>query len=328
MNKSKIKRIGVLTSGGDSPGMNAGIRAVVRSSIYYGIKVSGIRRGYEGLIEGDIFDYESGSVGNILQRGGTVLKTARSEEFKSEEGRKEAFKQLKEKLVDALIVIGGDGTFRGAKEFYDEFNFPIIGIPGTIDNDLFGTDNTIGYDTALNTVVEAIDKIRDTAHSHHRLFFVEVMGRDAGYIALTSGIAVGAESILIPETETNVDTLIRTLETGWRRKKQFGIVVVAEGDEAGGAFAVANAVQTKFTNYDIRVSVLGHIQRGGNPTCFDRVIASQMGKAAVENLLDGKTNVMVGIVDKKIKLTSLNRAIKTNKSINKDLLHLAEILAT
>lgn len=328
MEKPKIERIAVMTSGGDAPGMNACIRAVVRVGIYYGLKVYGIRRGYEGMIDNDIFEMNSGSVGNILHHGGTLLMSARSDRFLEKKFRKVAYENLKSQKIDAFVCIGGDGTFRGALEFHKDFGVCAIGAPGTIDNDLFGTDNTIGYDTALNTVVDAIDKIRDTAHSHNRMFFVEVMGRDAGFIALRSGIAVGAESILVPETTTKIDSLIRTLETGWRRKKQFGIVVVAEGDDAGGAFKIAEAVKKKFNNYDIRVSVLGHMQRGGNPSCRDRVLASVLGKAAVDALIDGQCNMMVGEVKGKVVLTPFEKATKHHQKLNEELLALADILST
>ncbi|NNC95708.1 MAG: 6-phosphofructokinase [Chitinophagales bacterium] len=325
---NEVKRIGVMTSGGDAPGMNACIRAVVRTATYYGIETWGVRRGYEGMIENEMEELPSGDVGNILQRGGTMLRSARSKRFHEKEWRQKAFLHLKENKIDALVVIGGDGTFRGAHALYKDFKFPSVGVPGTIDNDLFGTDLTIGYDTALNTVIDAIDKIRDTADAHNRLFFVEVMGRDAGFIALRTGIAGGAESILIPEAKTNVNTLIRTLETGFRRKKQFGIVVVAEGDDEGGAFAIAEKVKEKFTSYDIRVSILGHIQRGGNPSCQDRVLASRLGKGAVDALVDKKHDVMIGIQNKNIVLTPFDKATKYHQEIDPELMHLAEILSS
>jgi len=322
-----MKKIGFFTSGGDSPGMNAAIRAVVRTCIYNNIAVYGIYEGYKGLIEGNIHQLESKDVGNIIQRGGTILKSSRSKEFKTIEGRKKAFENIKSIGLDGIIAIGGDGTFTGASVFNKEYDFPFIGVPGTIDNDLFGTDNTIGYDTALNTVVEAVDKIRDTASSHNRLFLIEVMGRDAGFIALRSGIAVGAEAILIPETHTYINKLIETLESKKNKNKDSMIVIVAEGDDAGGAYEVAKKVKLKCPNYDSRVTILGHIQRGGSPTAVDRVLASRMGNAAVNALLEGKTNVMVGIIDKKIILTPFEKAIKHHNKINNELVTLAEILS-
>ena len=327
MANESMNRIGVFTSGGDSPGMNACIRAVVRAGIYHGLEVYGIFRGYEGMIDGQIEKLESHSVSNIIQRGGTILKSARSKRFMMKEGRQEAFNQLQKHSIDALVAIGGDGTFTGAHIFYSEFGVPVIGIPGTIDNDLFGTDYTIGYDTAINTAVEAIDKIRDTANSHDRLFFIEVMGRDAGLIALRSGIAGGAEAILVPETKTNIDHLIAILKQGWKHEKSSSIVVVAEGDQGGGAIEVARQVKARFSEYDTRVSILGHMQRGGNPTCQDRVIASRMGVGAVEALINGQSDIMVGIVHKDISHTPLEQAIKYNLEVNKNLLELVEILA-
>jgi 6-phosphofructokinase 1 len=306
---NKIKKIGVLTSGGDAPGMNAAIRAVVRAGSHYDLEVTGILRGYEGLIHGDFIEMNPKSVGNIIQRGGTILKTARSDAFRTTAGRKEAHAQLVKAGIDALVVIGGDGTFTGANLFASEFNFPIVGLPGTIDNDLCGTDFTIGYDTAINTVVNAVDKIRDTAESHDRLFIVEVMGRDSGLIALRSGIGVGAESILIPEANSGVEDLIARLESG-RRDKSSKIIIVAEGDDMGGAFNIGETLKAKFPAYDIRVSVLGHIQRGGKPSCMDRVLASRLGVAAVEGLLAGRTQVMAGQVNREIVFTPFSRAIK------------------
>jgi len=326
MNK-KIKKIGIITSGGDAPGMNACIRAITRVAIFNQIEVIGFCRGYNGLIENDYKTLKSKDVSNIIQRGGTILKTARSDEFRTYEGRKKAFEHLKQNNVDALVAIGGDGTFTGASIFIKEFNLPIIGIPGTIDNDLFGTDNAIGYDTALNTVIDAIDKIRDTASSHGRLFVIEVMGKDAGFIALRSGIATGAEAILIPETKTYIDHLLNKLSTDRKNKKPSSIIIVAEGDDFGGAYKVAEAVKSTYPFFDIRVTVLGHIQRGGSPSAFDRVLASQLGAAAVEQLLKGKKDCMVGIINKKITLTPFSQAIKHHNKINKKLLNLAEILA-
>lgn len=323
-----IKSIGVMTSGGDAPGMNAAIRAVVRAGIANGVNVYGIRRGYEGMIEGDIVPMQSNSVSNIIQRGGTILKSARSERFRTAEGRKQAYEQLLSHNIDAVVAIGGDGTFSGALQFNKEHDIPFIGIPGTIDCDLYGTDYTLGFDTAVNTVVDAIDRIRDTADSHDRLFFVEVMGRDAGFIALYSGIAGGAEAILIPETKTDELSLMKTLEKGWERNKSSMIVVVAEGDDQGGAYQVAEKVKKKFTNYDIRVSVLGHIQRGGSPTCFDRVLGSRMGVAAVEALLAGRVQIMIGVVNNHIHYTSLEKAVKHNQDIDMNLLKLGEILSS
>ncbi|MEE1947296.1 6-phosphofructokinase [Pedobacter sp. KR3-3] len=325
---STIKNIGILTSGGDSPGMNAAIRAVVRASLYHNLKVTGVMRGYEGLIQADFMPMDGKSVANIIQRGGTILKTARSDAFRTKEGRELAYKNLVASDIDALVVIGGDGTFTGADLFSREFSFPVIGLPGTIDNDLAGTDFTIGYDTAINTVVNAVDKIRDTAESHDRLFIVEVMGRDSGLIALRSGIGVGAEAILIPEAKIGVEDLMKRLEHG-RKDKASKIIIVAEGDEAGGAYNVGEALKTKFPKYDIRVSVLGHIQRGGKPSCMDRVLASRLGVAAVEGLLEGKTDVMAGQVNKEIVFTPFSHAIKhiDAEKITPTWLKLAEILS-
>ncbi|MCX3264413.1 6-phosphofructokinase [Pedobacter agri] len=306
---NKIKNIGVLTSGGDSPGMNAAIRAVVRASIYYDIEVTGFIRGYEGLINNDFIAMDRKSVANIIQRGGTILKTARSETFRTKEGRQTAYNNLKAKNIDALVVIGGDGTFTGANVFSHEFDFPIIGLPGTIDNDLAGTDFTIGYDSAINTVIDAVDRIRDTAESHDRLFIVEVMGRDSGLIALRSGIGVGAEAIMIPEANMNADDILHKLEHS-RKDKASKIIIVAEGDDTGGAFKVGEILQEKYPHYDTKVSVLGHIQRGGKPTCMDRVLASQLGVAAVEGLINGESCVMAGQVNREIVFTPFDYAIK------------------
>lgn len=325
---NKIKNIGVLTSGGDAPGMNAAIRAVVRAAIYHDLKVTGILRGYEGLINADFIEMDRKSVANIIQRGGTILKTARSDNFRTKEGRKKAFEQLKAHQIDALIVIGGDGTFTGAHLFGQEFGFPVLGLPGTIDNDLEGTDFTIGYDTAINTVINAVDKIRDTAESHDRLFIVEVMGRDSGLIALRSGLGVGAEAIMIPEANMGVEGLITRLESG-RKDKASKIIIVAEGDEIGGAFNVGEVLKKKFPAYDIRVSVLGHIQRGGSPSCMDRVLASRLGVVAVEGLLDGHSGAMVGQKDKEIVFTPFDHAIKhlDAKEISPAWMKLVEILS-
>ncbi|WP_026897437.1 6-phosphofructokinase [Daejeonella oryzae] len=323
---SKIKNIGVFTSGGDSPGMNAAIRAVVRTGLYYDLKVTGIMRGYDGMIGGDFVPMERKSVANIIQRGGTILKTARSDEFRTKEGRKKAFEQISKLNIDALVAIGGDGTFTGANYFIDEFNIPVMGLPGTIDNDLVGTDFTIGYDTAINTVVTAVDKIRDTAESHDRLFIVEVMGRDSGLIALRTGIGVGAEFILIPETRTDLKALLDRLGKG-RKSKSSKIILVAEGDDAGGAFEIANAVKSKYPTIDTRVSILGHIQRGGPPSCMDRVLASRLGVAAVEALMEGRKGEMVGVVNQKIHYTPFGNAIKHISEANPDLLKIVEILS-
>lgn len=325
---SNIKNIGILTSGGDSPGMNAAIRAVVRASLYHNLKVTGVLRGYEGLIQADFMPMDGKSVANIIQRGGTILKTARSDAFRTKEGRELAYKNLVASDIDALVVIGGDGTFTGADLFSREFSFPVIGLPGTIDNDLAGTDFTIGYDTAINTVVNAVDKIRDTAESHDRLFIVEVMGRDSGLIALRSGIGVGAEAILIPEAKIGVEDLMTRLENG-RKDKASKIIIVAEGDEAGGAYNVGEALKKKFPKYDIRVSVLGHIQRGGKPSCMDRVLASRLGVAAVEGLLEGKTDVMAGQINREIVFTPFSHAIKhiDAEKITPTWLRLTEILS-
>ena len=323
---TQIKKIGVFTSGGDSPGMNAAIRAVVRSAIYYNLEVTGIRRGFDGMIKGDLFPMDRRSVSNIIQRGGTMLKTARSEQFKTIEGRKQAFEQLKANNVDALVAIGGDGTFTGAKIFGHEFDFPIIGMPGTIDNDLCGTDFTIGYDTAINTVIQAVDKIRDTAESHDRLFIIEVMGRDSGLIALRTGIAAGAEAILIPESKTDLQSVFDRLERG-RKDKKSKIIMLAENGEAGDAFEIGRQIKEKFPNYDTRVSILGHIQRGGSPTCMDRVLASRLGVAAIEGLLAGHRNEMVGLIHNEIAFTPFEHAIKHNTDINPDFLKIVEILA-
>jgi len=323
----KIKKIGVLTSGGDAPGMNACIRAVVRTGLYHKLEVTGIYHGYEGLMNAEFEKMCSHSVANIIQRGGTILKSARSMRFKTSEGMKAAYDNLVNEKIDALVVIGGDGSFRGADALYKKYGLPVIGIPGTIDNDLYGTDFTIGYDTAINTVVEAVDKIRDTASSHSRLFFIEVMGRDAGFIALRSGIACGAEAILVPETVTYIPELIKQLEHGRRQNKASGIIIVAEGDDEGGAFEVAAKVKEKFDYYDTRVSILGHLQRGGSPSCMDRVLASTMGYGAVKALLKGETCVMVGVVNKKTVLTPFEKAVKHHVEINKELLNMAQILS-
>jgi len=325
--EKEIKRIGVFTSGGDAPGMNAGVRSVVRSCIYFGYEVVGIMNGYHGMIEGDFIKMDSSSVSNIIQRGGTILKTARSKEFMTEEGREKAYKQLQKAGIDALVAIGGNGTFTGADKLSKEHQMPVVGMPGTIDNDLFGTDFTIGYDTALNTVIEAVDKIRDTASSHNRLFFIEVMGRDAGFIALNTGIACGAEDILIPEETTSIDDLIKILDRGFRQNKNSGIIIVAEGDDSGGAINIAKKVNELYDHYETRVTILGHIQRGGSPTCADRVLASRMGYESVKALKNGYKGIMVGIVDDQVAYTPLSKAIKHHNIMNKDLMEIARVLS-
>ncbi|MBA4323056.1 MAG: 6-phosphofructokinase, partial [Odoribacter sp.] len=311
----------------DAPGMNACIRAVVRTGIYYQLEVVGIYSGYEGLMNAEFERMCSHSVANIIQRGGTILRSARSERFKTPEGMQLAFDNLKNEGIDALVVIGGDGSFRGADILAEKYNFPVVGAPGTIDNDLLGTDFTIGYDTAINTVIDAVDKIRDTASSHSRLFFIEVMGRDAGFIALRSGIAVGAEAILVPETVTYIPELIEKLEFGRRKNKTSGIIIVAEGDDAGGAFEVAAKVKEKFNYYDTRVSILGHMQRGGSPTCMDRVLASTMGFEAVKALMNGERSVMIGILNKNVVYTPFAKAVKHNIEIDSELLNMANVLS-
>lgn len=323
----EIKKIGVLTSGGDAPGMNAAIRAVVRAAIYYGKEVSGIFKGYEGMIHNDIKKLNARSVANILHRGGTFLKSARSMEFKTPEGMQKAWENLKSHEIDALVVIGGDGTFTGAHAFYEKYNIPIIGIPGTIDNDLSGTDSTIGYDTASNTAMSAIDNIRDTASSHDRLFFIEVMGRDAGFIAVNSGIAGGAAAIMIPEKKMTTEQLIEKLEAGAKSKKLSSLVVVAEGGKSGGAIEVAEKVKQKIDSYDTKVTILGHLQRGGAPSCFDRVLASKLGVAAVEGLLAGEKDVMAGMINNKVTYTPLLQAVTEKKEIGEEALRVAKILS-
>ncbi|HEY8387169.1 MAG TPA: 6-phosphofructokinase [Parasegetibacter sp.] len=325
--KSKVTKIGVMTSGGDSPGMNAAIRAVVRTGLYYGLEVFGIMRGFQGLLENDIIPMNSRSVANIIQRGGTILKTARCKEFMEFDGREKCYNNLKNLGINGLIVIGGDGSFKGAQKFSNEFDIPCIGVPGTIDKDIAGTDFTIGFDTAVNTAVQAIDRIRDTADAHDRLFIIEVMGRDAGYIALHSGIATGAENILIPERKTDIDNLITSLMEKEKRKKLVNLIVVAEGDDFGGAAEVAKLIQEK-VHADTRVCVLGHIQRGGSPSCLDRLIASRMGYSAVECLIEGKYNVMVGIVNNKMHYTPLDKAIKAKQRISDEWMKIVKILAS
>lgn len=323
---SEIKRIAVFTSGGDAPGMNAALRAVVRSASFHNLHVYGIYRGYEGLIEGDLKRLERRDVGNIIHRGGTILKTARSDSFRTPEGRKMAFESLQAFDIDALIGVGGDGTFTGADIFSKEYEIPIIGIPGTIDNDLYGTDYTIGFDTAINTAIEAVDRIRDTADSHNRIFFVEVMGRNSGFIALNTGIGSGAESVLIPEVDTPIEAVIERLRLNTRRKKLFNVVIVAEGNRYGGASQIAEKVKEQF-EYDTKVTIIGHLQRGGSPTCLDRVLASRFGFHAVEGLMKGEKNVMVGIVNDRIRYTPFEEAVSKEKKIKNELVRMAEILA-
>nr|WP_321226125.1 6-phosphofructokinase [uncultured Psychroserpens sp.] len=323
-----IKKIGVFTSGGDSPGMNAAIRSVVRSCAFHDIECVGIYRGYEGMIEGDFKSMNARSVKGIINKGGTVLKSARSKEFRTAEGRKKAYDKLVEAGIDAFVVIGGDGSFTGAMIFSQEYGIPVMGIPGTIDNDIFGTSHTLGYDTALNTVVEAIDKIRDTASSHNRLFFIEVMGRDVGHIALNVGIGAGAEEILIPEEDLGLDRLVESLRRSKQSGKSSSIVVVAEGDKIGkSVFELKDYVDANMSEYEVRVSVLGHMQRGGAPSCFDRVLASRMGVKAVESLITGKSNYMVGLKNDVMTLTPLDQAVKGKSKINLELLRVSDIMS-
>ena len=317
---AEIKTIGILTSGGDAPGMNAAIRAVTRSAIFNGLKVKGIYRGYKGLITDEIVDFRTQNVSNIIQMGGTILKTARCKEFTTPEGRQLAYEVMRRHEIDALVVIGGDGSLTGARIFANEFNFPIVGLPGTIDNDLFGTDSTIGYDTALNTIMECVDKIRDTATSHERLFFIEVMGRDAGFLALNGAIASGAEAAIIPEISTQVDQLAELIENGFRKSKNSSIVLVAESPVTGGAMALAERVKNEYPSYDVRVSILGHLQRGGSPTAVDRILASRMGAAAIDAIMDDQRNVMIGVRNDEIVYVPFTRAIKEEKHVNPRLL--------
>ena len=326
--KKKVTRIGVLTSGGDAPGMNAAVRAVVRTGIYHGLEVFGIMRGYNGMVDNDIFRMEGKSVANIIQRGGTILKTSRCKEFFTPEGRKKAYRNLKKLGINGLVIIGGDGSFRGAQTFSNEYDIPCVGLPGTIDKDIAGTDFTIGFDTAVNTAVEAIDKIRDTADAHDRLFIIEVMGRDAGYIALHSGIATGAESVLIPERKTDIEAIIKQLAEKERRHKLVNLIVVAEGDDFGGANEVGKIITERLPMQDVRVCILGHIQRGGSPSCFDRLIASRMGYSAVECLLEGRHNVFVGIVNNRMHYTPLNEAVKKKQRINEEWMKIVKLLAS
>ncbi|MDR0733293.1 MAG: 6-phosphofructokinase [Dysgonamonadaceae bacterium] len=324
---AKIKCVGLLTSGGDAPGMNAAVRAVTRAAIYNSLEVKGIYRGYRGLITGEILPFKTNNVSNIVQQGGTILKTARCLEFHEPEGRKTAYKTLQKEGIDALVVIGGDGSLSGARIFAQEYNIPIVGVPGTIDNDLNGTDTTIGYDTALNTIMQAVDKIRDTASSHERLFFIEVMGRDAGFLALNGAIASGAEAAIIPEIWTEVDQLEELIKTGFRKSKNSSIVLVAESEITGGAMGMAERVKKEYPQYDVRVTILGHIQRGGSPTASDRILASRMGAAAIDALMEDQRNVMIGIQDDEIVYVPFSKAIKKEKTINRDLLNTLRILS-
>jgi 6-phosphofructokinase 1 len=326
--EQKVTNIGVLTSGGDSPGMNAAIRAVVRTGIYHGLGVFGIMRGYAGMIEDDITEMTGRSVANIIQRGGTILKTARSKEFMTPDGRRKAYYNLKKRNIDGLVIIGGDGSFKGAQVFSNEFDIPCIGLPGTIDRDIAGTDVTIGFDTAVNTAVGAIDKIRDTMDAHDRLFIVEVMGRDAGYIALHSGIATGAENIIIPETKTDIEDIIHSLTEKEKRKKLVNLIVIAEGGEFGDANKLAAIIKERIPTADTRICILGHIQRGGSPTCEDRLIASHMGYYAVESLILGRKNVMIGVVNNKIHYTPLDKAVKEKQKVGQEWMKIVKILAS
>lgn len=321
----KGKRIGILTSGGDSPGMNAAVRAIVKSSIFNGMIPYGIFHGYTGMINGEIKRLDKKHVSNIIQRGGTILKSARSKEFMTAEGRSKAYEQLKKHEIEAVIAIGGDGTFRGARQFASEYDIPFIGLPGTIDNDMYGTDYTIGFDTALNTVVEAVDKLRDTATSHDRLFFVEVMGRDAGYLAYECAIACGAEAVFVPEVNKPLEDLYKYLKKGINPEKSSNIILVAEGDNGGGAMKIADHVKHDFPQYDIRVTILGHIQRGGSPSAFDRCLATRMGIAAVEALLKGKHEVMIGVHNHSIVHIPFEQSVASEESVNKQIVELSEI---
>lgn len=322
-----IKCIGILTSGGDAPGMNAAIRAVTRAAIYNGLRVKGIYRGYKGLVTSEIMEFKTQNVSNIIHQGGTILKTARCKEFATPEGRAQAYENMKKEEIDALVVIGGDGSLTGARIFAQEYDVPCIGLPGTIDNDLYGTDTTIGYDTALNTILDAVDKIRDTATSHERLFFVEVMGRDAGFLALNGAIAAGAEAAIIPEFSTEVDQLAEFIKNGFRKSKSSSIVLVAESDITGGAMALAERVKNEYPQYDVRVSILGHLQRGGRPTAHDRIIASRMGAASIDALMEGQRNVMIGIEHDEIVYVPFTKAIKNDKPIKKELVNVLNSLS-
>ena len=322
-----VKCVGILTSGGDAPGMNAAVRAVTRSAIYNGLEVRGIYRGYKGLVFNEIIPFKTQNVSNIIQQGGTILKTARCKEFRTEEGRKMAYDNMVKAGIDALVVIGGDGSLTGARIFASEYNVPIIGIPGTIDNDLYGTDLTIGYDTALNTILDCVDKIRDTASSHERLFFIEVMGRDAGFLALNGAIAAGAEAAIIPEIATEVDQLAELIQNGFRKSKNSSIVLVAESELTGGAMGLAERVKNEYPQYDVRVTILGHLQRGGSPTATDRILASRLGNAAIEALLEGQRNIMVGVQNDEVVNVPFVKAIKKDKPINRELLNTLRVLS-
>ena len=323
----QIKTIGILTSGGDAPGMNAAIRAVTRSAIYHGLNVKGIYRGYKGLISGEIKEFQTQSVSNIIQQGGTILRTARCQEFMTEEGRKIAYENMVKEGLDALVVLGGDGTFTGAKIFANEFNIPVVGVPCTIDNDLCGTDYTIGYDTALNTIVESVDKIRDTANSHERLFFIEVMGRDAGFLALNSALASGAEAAIIPEIVTGEDQLETLIQRGFRKSKNSSIVIVAESDSTGGALGISERLKKEHPEYDARITILGHLQRGGRPSAYDRILASRLGAAAIDALLDEQRNIMVGVVHDDIVYVPFTKAIKDDKPVDAVLMDVLKALS-
>lgn len=322
---SNVKCIGVLTSGGDAPGMNAAIRAVTRAAIFNDLRVFGIYRGYRGLITDEIIEFKTNSVSNIIQQGGTILKTARCKEFMTEEGRRIAYENMQKHGIDALVVIGGDGSLTGAAVFANEFNIPIVGLPGTIDNDLNGTDTTIGYDTALNTIMQSMDKIRDTATSHERLFFVEVMGRNCGYLALNSAIASGAEAAIIPEISMEKDQLAELIEQGFRKSKNSSMVLVAESEITGGAMKLAERVKKEYPQYDVRVSILGHLQRGGTPSAQDRILASRMGVAAIQALLENQRNVMIGIRENEIDYVPFKRAVKKEREISPELLEVLRI---
>jgi 6-phosphofructokinase 1 len=323
-----MKRIAVFTSGGDAPGMNACIRAVVRGAVYHGVEIYGIRRGYSGMIAGDLFEMSSHSVSNIVQRGGTILKSARSKEFTTPEGRAKAYEQLKKHGIEGLVAIGGNGTFTGAMIFGAEYGIPTVGAPGTIDNDLYGTDYTIGFDTAVNTALDAIDRIRDTASSHDRVFFIEVMGRDSGYIAVQSGIGGGAELVMVPEVLTPIPEVVETLRQGWNRSKSSSIVVVAEGDEEGGAAEIAEKIKSRVgLDIDMRVTMLGHIQRGGSPSAYDRILASRLGLGALEGLLAGQKDVMAGVINNELVYTPFEDTIRLPKPISEDLLRMVKILS-
>ena len=324
---AQLKCVGVLTSGGDAPGMNAAVRAVTRAAIYNGLRVKGIYRGYKGLITDEIIEFKTQNVSNIIQAGGTILKTARCKEFETPEGRQLAYDILKAEEIDCLVVIGGDGSLTGARIFANEFDFPIIGLPGTIDNDLYGTDTTIGYDTALNTIMECVDKIRDTASSHERLVFIDVMGRDAGFLALNGAIAAGAEAAIIPEFATKADQLAELIQNGFRKSKNSSIVLVAESPLTGGAMGLAERVKNEYPGYDVRVSILGHLQRGGSPTAHDRILASRMGTAAIEALMEDQRNVMIGVRNDEIVYVPFSKAIKNDKPINQELVNVLHILS-